>query len=61
LTLLRGLTCSAFPAGVLVLRSNQQLEAIKSIKLTFTITIKSSERFIVRSFLQLTYFLSQPI
>ena len=26
LSLLRGLTCSAFPAGVFVLHSNQQLE-----------------------------------
>jgi hypothetical protein len=26
---LRGLTCSAFPAGVFVLHSNQQLEQVK--------------------------------
>ena len=41
---LRGLLCSAFPAGVFALPSNQPLEATKQMKSTFTMTIKKSER-----------------
>jgi hypothetical protein len=44
LTLLRGLTCFAFPAGVFALPSNQQLEAAEYTKSTFTIAMKKSER-----------------
>jgi hypothetical protein len=33
--LLRGLTCLAFPAGVFVLHSNQQLEQSNTHKVTF--------------------------
>jgi len=44
LPLLRGLICSAFSAGAFALPSNQQLEATKHMKATFTIPMKKSER-----------------
>jgi len=40
LPLLRGLTCSAFPAGVFALPSTQPLEATTHIKSTFTLLMK---------------------
>ncbi|PMD11908.1 hypothetical protein FA002_18235 [Priestia megaterium] len=39
---MRGLTCSAFPAGVFVFPSNQLLERLTHIKPTFTITNKTN-------------------
>ncbi|KAA8750574.1 hypothetical protein FE314_14435 [Priestia megaterium] len=57
LALLRGLICSAVPAGVFALLSNQQLEATNWMNPTFTNTMKRSEQLLVRTFLKLTYFL----
>ncbi|MDR4232235.1 hypothetical protein FDZ14_22940 [Priestia megaterium] len=53
---MRGLIPSAFPAGAFAFPSNQQLEVLTYMKATFTITIKKSERLIVRIFPQLKYY-----
>ncbi|PFL00702.1 hypothetical protein COJ01_15010 [Priestia megaterium] len=53
---MRCLIPSAFPAGVFILSFNQQLEVLTYMKPTFTITIKKSERLIVRIFPQLKYY-----
>ncbi|MDR4233298.1 hypothetical protein E7L53_13300 [Priestia megaterium] len=58
---MRGLTCSAFPAGVFALPSNQQLEATIYLKPTFTITKKRTTNISGSFFTSAKILLSQPL